>query len=119
MNDRKFIVFRVIEHTIIFSMAAGALVLWFGISWLVIPTIVMIAAWELYTHRRDVRLSGGWSAHIEGEGRHALTDVKGEGKVDVHGRIWDAVSLKKNNKEQKIRVLKQKGNILEVEPVEY
>jgi membrane protein implicated in regulation of membrane protease activity len=112
------VAFRSIEHAIIFSLAAGALLVLLGLLWLVIPVVVIIVVWEVYTYYRDVNKDFlDMTSAVEGLKGVALTDVDGEGKVDVGGRIWNAQSVTFIGKETIVYVVKKEGSVLEVEPV--
>ncbi len=113
------VAFSVIEHAIIYSLAAGALLVVLGLLWLVIPVVVIIIVWEVYTYYRDVNKEDflDMTSDVEGLQGIALTDIAGEGKVDVGGRIWSAKSVNRIEKKSKILVIKKDDSVLEVEPV--
>jgi membrane-bound serine protease (ClpP class) len=48
----------------------------------------------------------------------AETDISPDGKIFVHGEIWNAHSAKPIKKGEKVKVLKADGMLLEVEPLE-
>ncbi|OGW80486.1 MAG: hypothetical protein A3G33_09710 [Omnitrophica bacterium RIFCSPLOWO2_12_FULL_44_17] len=68
------------------------------------------------SHRRKIK--SGKEAMI-GEMGEAFSDFKpnGEGKVFIVGEIWDAVSKDELRKGDKVKILKVKGLMLEVEKV--
>lgn len=115
---RNSVAFRVLEHTIIFSLAAGALLVLLGFIWLVIPVVLVIVVWEVYTYYRDVNKDFlDMTSDVEGLKGVALTDIAGEGKVDVGGRIWNAQSVTFIAKESVVYVVKKEGSLLKVEPI--
>ncbi|HOQ82463.1 MAG TPA: NfeD family protein, partial [bacterium] len=69
-----------------------------------------------YTRKRKVTTG---KEGIVGEIGRAITDIKNEGTVYVHGEYWKAISpSKKISQGMKIQVKDINGMILIVEPVE-
>lgn len=116
--SKGVVAFRVIEHTIIFSLAAGALLVLLGLVWLVIPVVLIIVVWESFTYYREVNKEDllDMTSDVEGLQGVALTDIVGEGKVDVGGRIWSAQSVNRIEKGSNVHVVKKVRSVLEVEP---
>ncbi len=75
-------------------------------------TIVLVRA--VVVSRRH-KVVSGVEGLIEAAG-HAETDIApgGEGKVFIHGEIWNAVSKEKIEKGSEVRVVKVEGMLLEV-----
>ncbi|MGD2250501.1 MAG: NfeD family protein [Candidatus Methanofastidiosia archaeon] len=116
MIDKRLIVFGVVEHTIIFSAAAAALLYIFGYTWLIIPAVLAIIVWEVYTYKRDINLLKMPSPEkIEGFEGIALTDINKKGKIDIKGRIRNARSKNFIEKGKRVRIVKKDGKTFEVE----
>ena len=88
----------------------------------IIPTVVSLAAIILFVVQRALsaqgqRISTG-AQGLLGEVGVASTDVNPDGKVFVHGELWNASSQRAIQQGEKIRVIRVEGLQLLVEPHE-
>lgn len=118
--DKKEIVMRVVVFSTVYMLIGAVVVSYLKREWLLIPLLVVIGLWGVYSYRMNVKVLERpvLSMEIEGLEGSALTDVHEEGKVKVRGEIWNARSDKKILKGKKVRVLTRDGIVLEVEPAE-
>ncbi len=96
----------------------------FRISWwTIIPTVAFVALFFIFVVAKAMlaqrRKPSTGAEGMVGERGEALDDIAegGYGKVLVHGEIWDARSVRPLRRGERVRVVKLKGMLLEVEPV--
>lgn len=120
MVNKKEIVMRVVVFSTVYTLIAAVVVSYLKREWLLIPLLVVIGLWGVFSYHMNVKVMGRpvLSMEIEGLEGRALTDVNEEGKVKVRGEIWNARSDKKILKGKKVRILVRDGIVLEVESAE-
>jgi membrane-bound serine protease (ClpP class) len=94
-----------------------------GLSWQVlIPTIVFISGFFVFVSglvfKAQVSKPRTGAQGLAGEIGVVKKDLMPEGKVFVHGELWNAVSEKPVREGKKVRIVKVVNLVLEVEPVE-
>ncbi|MCJ7615697.1 MAG: hypothetical protein MUO43_04075, partial [Desulfobacterales bacterium] len=92
------------------------------LSWTVfMPTVVIVSAFFVavagIVFKSQFSKAKTGAKGLAGEIGVAKTDIKPEGKVFVHGELWNATSKDIIKQGAKVRVVKVVGLVLEVEPV--
>jgi membrane-bound serine protease (ClpP class) len=111
------------------SLLLGSLMLFEGqgpevrLAWSVlVPTLLIVSgffiavAWLVFRAQVSKPISG--SAGLVGEIGTVRKRLAPEGKVFVHGELWNATAAKVIEENARVRVVKVTGLLLEVEPVE-
>lgn len=80
--------------------------------------VVLLIILTIYFALRDKEKKMSGRSALEGEVGVARTDINPEGRVLVHGEWWNAKSKEPIPVNSKVRVVKAKGIVLEVEKVE-
>ena len=88
----------------------------FGLSAATAGITIFLVRAVILSHKRKVL--GGQEGLVGEEGR-VVADItaKKEGKVFVHGEIWNAFSDEPIRKDEKIKIVEVKGMILKVKRV--
>ncbi|MBC2696032.1 MAG: nodulation protein NfeD, partial [Desulfobacteraceae bacterium] len=127
--EMKIISYGLLSIAGIASLLLGSLMLFkssspgLGLSWTVfVPTVVMVSAFfvavaGIVFKAQVTKPKTGAKGLIEEIGM-VKTDIKPEGKVFVHGELWNATSKDIIKQGEKVRVVKVVGLVLEVKPVD-
>ena len=129
MLEMKLTSYGLLSVAGVVSLLLGSLMLFEGdapedrLSWQVlIPTLVLVsgfftaAAFLVFRSQRSRPATG--SAGMVGEIGVVRKALRPEGKVFVHGELWNAVGPRPSEEGRRVRVVRVRGLILEVEPAE-
>jgi len=95
-----------------------------GVSWdVMIPTVVATVAFFIFVVGKAIQIQRRKATTgkqgLVGEIAQTLTPLSPEGKVFIHGEIWQAVCSGKNiNAKTRVKVARVSGLVLTVEPLE-
>jgi len=127
--EMKIISYGLLSIAGIASLLLGSMMLFensapgLGLSWTVfVPTVVIVSAFFVavagIVFKAQVTKPRTGEKGLIGEIGVAKTDIKTEGKVFVHGELWNATSKDIIEQGKKVRVAKVVNLVLEVELVD-
>ena len=127
--EMKIISYGLLSIAGIASLLLGSMMLFensapgLGLSWTVfVPTVVIVSAFFVavagMVFKAQVTKPRTGEKGLIGEIGVAKTDIKTEGKVFVHGELWNATSKDIIEQGKKVRVVKVVNLVLEVELVD-
>jgi membrane-bound serine protease (ClpP class) len=127
--EMKIISYGLLSIAGIASLLLGSMMLFensapgLGLSWTVfVPTVVIVSAFFVavagIVFKAQVTKPRTGAKGLIGEIGVAKTDIKAEGKVFVHGELWNATSKDIIGQGKKVRVVKVVNLVLEVELVD-